>query len=102
MHRLGETCTKENTMSELYKIVRFYKDKPVRTHGQHIIKENLTLEEAQAHCNDPTTCGEDWFDGYREMEPKPKSGYGYQSISEACRLLLTKEDVCHRVRIYDN
>lgn len=87
-------------MSELYKIVRFYKDKPVSQHGQHIVKENLILEEAQAHCNDPATAGDGWFDGYREMTPKPRSGYGYQSITEACRLLLTKGDVCHRVRTY--
>ena len=86
----------------LYKIIRFYKDKPVRSHGEEIIKKNVSLEEAQAHCNDPATAGDGWFDGYREMTPKPRSGYGYQSISEACRLLLTKGDVGHRVKIYDD
>lgn len=87
-------------MSELYKIVRFYKNKPVSTHGEHIIKKNVSLEEAQAHCNDPTTAGEDWFDGYKEMNRKPKSGYRNRSISDACRLLLTKGDIGHRVEIY--
>lgn len=28
------------------------------------IATGLTLEEAQAHCNDPATHGEGWFDGY--------------------------------------
>lgn len=62
----------------MYKIVRMYAndDIPKRT-----IKTRLTLEEAQAHCNDPETssrtatsaearkrteqCGP-WFDGYEE------------------------------------
>lgn len=43
-----------------YKIVRFYRDdRPKKT-----IKTGLTLEEAQAHCNDESTHGADWFDGY--------------------------------------
>lgn len=45
-----------------YKIVRFYRDDKPR----EIIKTGLTLEEAQAHCNDPATHNEaeGWFDGY--------------------------------------
>ena len=58
-----------------YKIVRFYRDN--KMNGM-TIKEGLTLEEAQEHCNDPetssSTCSDDthekqygpWFDGYRE------------------------------------
>lgn len=49
-----------------YKIVRFYRDdnKP-----SEVIKAGLTLEEAQAHCNDPATRHQNysevgWFDGY--------------------------------------
>jgi len=34
-------------------------------------RHGLTLEEAQAHCNDPDTHGEGWFDGYQE-EPAPR------------------------------
>ncbi len=63
-------------MSDRYKIVRFYlqRERPRRT-----IQRGLTLEEAQAHCQDPETssstckgkvgkartrrCGA-WFDGY--------------------------------------
>ena len=54
-----------------YEIVRF------RFKGENtVLQTGLTLEEAQAHCNDPETSSstatdpEDeygqWFDGYRE------------------------------------
>ena len=46
-----------------YKIVRFYRElaKPYK-----IIRTGLTLDEAQAHCEDESTHGEGWFDGYEE------------------------------------
>lgn len=44
-----------------YKIKRFFAD-PDK--AAEVIKTGLTLDEAQAHCNDPDTRGEDWFDGY--------------------------------------
>jgi hypothetical protein len=46
-----------------YKIVRLYKDdrKP------RVIKKGLTLEEAKAHCKDPKTKGEGWFDSFDRM-----------------------------------
>jgi hypothetical protein len=78
----------------MYRIVRFYRNKPGKN---RVIKEGLTLEQAQAHCQDPKTAGKGWFDGYREMNPKPKSGYRYRSISDAVRLLLAKDEICHRV-----
>jgi|TARA_R100000482_G_scaffold75033_1_gene28950 hypothetical protein len=45
-----------------YKIIRFYN----RRNGiqRRTIKRGLTLEEARAHCNDPKTSGDGWFDGY--------------------------------------
>jgi hypothetical protein len=61
-----------------YKIVRFYADRDKR---RRTIERGLSLDEAQAHCNDPetssTTCTSaagrrrtrthgDWFDGYTE------------------------------------
>ena len=46
-----------------YKIIRFHKD--IAKSGQ-VVATGLTLEEAQDHCNDPATSGEDWFDGYEE------------------------------------
>ena len=49
-------------MIDLYKIIRFkFKG------NNRVIKRNLTLEEAQAHCRDPTTRGDGWFDGYAEQ-----------------------------------
>lgn len=50
-----------------YDIVRFYKlKKAPHTKDSEIIKERVTLEEAQAHCNAPESRGDDWFDGYQE------------------------------------
>lgn len=61
-----------------YNIVRFYRDSPIR---RRVIKERVTLEEAQAHCSDPETSSSTaklswnrrrtrlhgpWFDGYEE------------------------------------
>ena len=66
----------------MYKIVRHYRKMPAKSSAHlmtkiHTMETGLTLEEAQAHCNDPetssSTCtnnrvlgGWDWFDGYQE------------------------------------
>lgn len=53
-------------MSELFKryvIVRFYQNKP-----EKIIKQGVSLVEAQAHCKKESTHGPGWFDGYREIK----------------------------------
>ena len=65
--------------TEMYKIIRFYFDSSPDT--DHVIRRGLTLEEAQAHCNDPETSSKtathpdavahteewgDWFDGWTE------------------------------------
>lgn len=62
-----------------YKIVRFYRDND-EMNGR-VIKTGLTLEQAQAHCQDPETSSSTakgewavkhagvfgpWFDGYTE------------------------------------
>ena len=44
-----------------YKIIRFRFGKENQT-----IQTGLTLEEAQAHCQDNETHGDGWFDGYTE------------------------------------
>ena len=44
----------------MYNIIRFYQNK-----GPRVIKRGVTLEEAQAHCNDDSTHGPGWFDGYQ-------------------------------------
>ena len=47
-----------------YTIIRMYQDnRPTKT-----IKTGLTLEEAQTHCQDPSTSGEGWFDGYNSED----------------------------------
>lgn len=70
------TSTEENRMST-YKIVRHYQ----QDHESEVIVRGLTLEQAQAHCNDPETSSRTasepaglertermgaWFDGYTE------------------------------------
>ena len=48
-----------------YKIIRFYH--PSQERANETIRTGLTLEEAQAHCKDPTTRKDDvFFDGYDE------------------------------------
>jgi hypothetical protein len=47
---------------ETYKIVRFKRDEVCH----EVIARGLTLDEAQAHCQNPETHGEGWFDGYTE------------------------------------
>jgi hypothetical protein len=66
-----------------YAIIRFYQPSDMRGFGrQRVIDSGLTLEQAQAHCQNPetssSTCGAKkrnsvrhngaWFDGYREEE----------------------------------
>ena len=52
-------------MEKTYCIIRFRKTRDTQG-GNEIIKTGLTLEEAQKHCNDESTHGEGWFDGYTE------------------------------------
>ena len=47
---------------QFYRIVRFY-----MTGEPKVIQDGLTLKEAQEHCKNEDTHGEDWFDGY-ELE----------------------------------
>ena len=63
-----------------YKIVRYYSNKALR---MRTLQSNVSLETAQAHCNDPESCSDTcnskagtqrtrnlgkWFDGYRRQE----------------------------------
>jgi len=49
-----------------YKIIRFYRDRDI---SNKVIKRGLTLEQAQAHCRNPSTQKEgEWFDGYDSEE----------------------------------
>jgi hypothetical protein len=47
----------------MYCIIRFCSDG-----NTFVIREGVTLQEAQEHCCREDTRGEDWFDGYDTME----------------------------------
>ncbi len=52
---------------ERYKIIRFYA--PDQNTANRTVKTDLTLEEAQAHCNDPKTQKDGvYFDGYIKID----------------------------------
>jgi len=51
---------------KLYKIVRFNRK------GSRTLFRGLTLEQAQAHCQNPSTEGNGWFDGYTLMTNNTK------------------------------
>lgn len=50
------------TEEQLYSIVRHYC--PSDGRPSEIVRTDLTLEEAQAHCRDPETSTSTYFDGY--------------------------------------
>ncbi len=51
----------------VYKIVRKYKDWNHRSHNK-VIRTDLTLAEAMAHCKSPDSKKKDvWFDGYTKQ-----------------------------------
>lgn len=65
-----------------YRVVRMYLDE---THPDHlkVIAINLSLEEAQAHCQRDDTHGEGWFDGYdAEQTDAEREDRGAQSVSD--------------------
>jgi len=45
-----------------YKIVRMYRD----DRPSKIMYTGFTLEQAQAHCQNPNSSGDGWFDAYEE------------------------------------
>ena len=51
-----------------YKIIRMYQD----DRPSKVMYRGFTLEEAQSHCQNPNTSGEDslskWFDGYNSED----------------------------------
>lgn len=49
---------------DTYKIKRFFKD----GRDAEIVETGLTLAEAKEHCSDPSTKGEDWFDGFEKED----------------------------------
>jgi hypothetical protein len=57
--RLVESDDDDDDDGATYKIIRFKFNGSPRT-----IQRGLSLADAQAHCKDPKTHGEGWFDGY--------------------------------------
>lgn len=53
----------DNTPVKFYRIIRYHMSKPAQFRPE---LRGLTLEQAQAHCQNPATQGKDWFDGYVE------------------------------------
>ena len=45
-----------------YKIIRVFRDNTPTAE----LYTGFTLEQAQAHCQNPNTSGDGWFDGYEE------------------------------------
>lgn len=83
----------------LYKIIRHYRDSDV---PNRTIATGLTLEEAQAHCQNPETSSSTctgkvgkartrklgaWFDGYSEIIEKPRR---YRRTNRALSLARAK------------
>ena len=87
----------------MYQILRKYKDSNHPDYNK-VIRSDLTLEEAQEHCNDPDTREPGvWFDSYTEEdEGYPKSFRSVHDIpvSMVCNLFQTHGDIIHRLRIY--
>lgn len=71
----------------IYQIIRFREDCANR-----VVSENVTLQEAQAHCSDPATRGVDagvrWFDGY-DLMPGESGEMGFEEEKEDESLPLT-------------
>lgn len=68
----------DDDTGRIYNIVRFYRDAAIR---RRVIRERVTLAEAQAHCSQPDTSSSTttsaagrartrrvgaWFDGYEQ------------------------------------
>ena len=48
-----------------YKMIKTYEIIRFRFNGNNkVLKKGLTLEQAQAHCNNEKSAGNGWFDGY--------------------------------------
>ena len=71
-----------------YKIVRFYADS---LKNRQVIRSGLTLEQAQEHCNDPSTREEGvWFDGYVEESEYARTRPKCITVSKLCELCSFK------------
>ena len=65
-----------------YLIRRVYRD----DRPAEVVKTGLTLEEARAHCSDPATQGDGWFDTYVEEDSGPMRHSGQSVLDSENRL----------------
>lgn len=87
-----------------YKIVRFYRDNDDL--NRTVVVRGLTLEQAQAHCQDPETSSStatspeaverterygEWFDGYEEERDVTLSGPSEQAADGQHRFLSASQ-----------
>ena len=70
----------------IYRIIRFSMTAPKQQ-----IREDLTLEEAQAHCHRDDTHGPGWFDGYDTM-----AGYSDDDDDDPTSVLNTDAETDSR------
>lgn len=49
-----------------YSIIRIYH--PDLNKASKIVRRGLSLEEAQAHCSDPSTATDTYFDGFHKED----------------------------------
>lgn len=61
INALLDVADEPHVEEKTYKIVRHRFNE-----NNEVVRTGLTLEEAQAHCNDESTHGDGWFDGYAE------------------------------------
>lgn len=55
---------------QTYRIIRFFQDDT----PSKVIETGLTRKEAQAHCQDPESEGDGWFDGFQSETDKYTCG----------------------------
>ena len=70
-----------------YKIIRVFRDNTPTAE----LYTGFTLEQAQAHCQNPNTSGDGWFDGYEEETEITITGL--ESALEDALDSLAKQDI---------
>lgn len=65
----------DTTSWPVYRVIRFTRSADFHTVTRRAVRNQsgLTLAEAQAHCSDPSTRGEMWFDGFEVMPAHRKA-----------------------------
>lgn len=78
--------------------MRYYRD----DRPNELIRDGLTLEEAQTHCSDPSTSTEDYFDGYNRDTTDEEEYNGWTNRSTWLVGLWVNNDYNEYHRMRDN